>query len=312
MLTKIRLPSYCLLAYLFTFDCYADSASDHPKPASCETPLFYESSCPLEVDLSLALDDFRSLPEGSWNGNWGGYTAVNFKAFLPKNFSTQLAGSFGLYDWAGRAYAPFTNPSSLQQQGFITVAASRQVACSGINAGIAYDWSLNKNFGVFAVNPRFDQIRGQLGYLIPGGNEIGVWATYGIRTSHRESQELPLKFRGISQVYLFWCHYFKSNGYGMIWAGTPYRRGLMYESGRPGNFTVGAQFSVPVTKHLSIEGHGAYMGPRGSSGLIPAKNYASNISFALTYSFGKRRTQQSPYMTLANNSNFLVDTNQNL
>ena len=97
----------------------------------------------------------------------------------------------------------------------------------------------------------------------------------------------------------------------MLWAGSPYRRGLMYTSGRAGNFIVGLQFSVPMTKHLSIEGHGVYMGPRGSSGQAPSKNFATNLCIGLTYSFGKRRIQQSPYMTLANNSNFLVDTNQN-
>lgn len=275
-------------------------------------PSFYTSRCPVEVDLTLALDDFRSLPEGSWNGNWGAFAAANCKAFFPYCLTGQLAGSYGLYDWAGRAFAPFSNASSFQQQGFITVAFSREISCTGLNAGVAYDWMLNKNFGVFAVNPFFDQIRGQLGYLIQGGNEVGLWAAYGIQTSHQESQEIPLQFRGISQVNLFWCHYFKNHGYTMLWAGTPYRRGLLYTSGRPGNYIFGLQFSVPMTHCLSIEGHGAYMGPVGGSGITPASNYASNLSLGLTYSFGKRKIKQSPYMTLGNNSNFMVDTNQNI
>jgi hypothetical protein len=305
---RSKVISCLVLACLVSF-CEAAAIE---SPSCSEAPIFYQSCLPFEVDLSLALDDFRSLPEGSWNGNWGAYAALNFKGFAGKEFSAQFGGSYGLYDWAGRAFAPFTNPDSLQQQGFITVGASREVSSSGINAGIAYDWMLNKNFGVFSVNPRFDQIRGQLGYLIHAQNEIGVWASYGIHTSHERSQQLPLQFRAISQVNLFWCHYFKNQGYGMLWAGTPYRQGLMYESGRPGNFVIGAQFAVPVTDHLKIEGHGAYMGPRGTSGLTPAKNYASNITIGLTYSFGKRKVKQSPYMNLANNSNFLVDTNQNL
>jgi len=282
-----------------------------PCPPPCDPPIFYCSCLPFEVDLTLALDDFRSLPEGSWNGNWGAFAAVNFKAFLPLYFSAQLAGSYGLYDWAGRSFSPFMNPDSLQQQGFITVAVSRQVPCSGINAGIAYDWMLNKNFGIFAVNPFFDQIRGQIGYLFDGSNELGIWAAYGIQTSHQTSQHVPLQFRGISQANLFWCHYFQNNGYAMLWAGSPYRRGLMYKSGRPGNYVFGVQFSAPMTESLSFEGHGAYMGPRGNSGLTPSKNFASDIAIGITYSFGKRRIQQSPYMTLANNSNFMVDTNQN-
>lgn len=61
----------------------------------------------------------------------------------------------------------------------------------------------------------------------------------------------------------------------------------------------------------SIDGHAVYMGPRGRAGVIPAKNYASDMSIGITYAFGKRRTIKTPYMTLANNSNFMVDTNQN-
>lgn len=285
-------------------------------PASIEkekgSSPFYQSSCPIEVDLSLALDDFRSLPEGSWNGNWGAFLSTNLSVSLPSSIFMQIAGSYGLYDWAGRSSTPYTNSKTLQQQGFITVAASRQtLKTSGVNAGIAYDWMLNKHFGLFSVNPFFDQIRAQVGYLFRGGNEMGALATYGIHTSHVESLQIPLQFRGISQVSLFWCHYFKTSGYGMLWLGTPYRRGLLYTSGRPGSYLVGAQFSIPVTHSLSLDGRAVYMGPRGRSGLIPAKNYASDLSIGITYAFGKRRILKTPYMTLANNSNFLVDTSQN-
>lgn len=263
--------AYCSPIFFSFFLCTSlvfSSNLENEHIESCQTcyerPLFYSSCSPLEIDLSVALDDFRSLPEGSWNGNWGAYAAVNFKTHFLKRFSAQLAGSYGLYDWAGRAFSPLKNPDALQQQGFITIGASRQVSSSGINAGIAYDWMLNKNFGLFAVNPYFDQIRAQIGYLIKCQNEIGAWAGYRIRTAHKRSQNLPLKFRGISQVNLFWCHYFKNHGYGMLWAGTPYRRGLLYESGRSGNFIFGGQFSTPVSRSLSIEGHGVYMVPRGN------------------------------------------------
>lgn len=212
----------------------------------------------------------------------------------------------------GRASTPFKNSKTLQQQGFITIAAAWQTPyCRGWNGGVAYDWMLNKNFGLFAVNPFFDQIRAQFGYLFQGGNEVGLWGSYGIHTSHEESQNIPLKFKGISQVNLFWSHYFKSNGYAMLWVGTPYQRGLLYSNGRAGTYVIGTQFSVPVTHSLSIDGHGSYMGPRGRAGVTPSKNYGANLCFGLTYSFGKRRIAKSSYMTLANNSNFMADTNQN-
>jgi hypothetical protein len=283
-----------------------------PTQAEEKKTLFYSSRSPVELDITLGFDQFRSLPEGSWSGNSGAFAAANIKIPLPLLFSTQLGGSFGLYDWNGRSSTQPKDSKPLQQQGFLTVAASRQTgSSSGFNAGLAYDWMLNKNFGLFATNPFFDQIRGQFGYLFKGGNEIGVWGTYGIHTSHLESQQVPLKFRGISQVNLFWCHYFKTLGYAMLWAGTPYRRGLMYSSGRPGQYLVGAQFSAPMTHSLSIEGHAVYMGSRNGSGIVSAKNNAANISIAITYAFGKRKMAQSPYMNLANNSNFIADTNQN-
>ncbi len=303
----------------FVIGCFACACSnsvfaeEDATQSKNEPAIFYQAYSPIELDFTLALDDFRSLTEGSWEGNWGSLAALNITAPLPASFFAQLAGSYGLYDWAGRSSTPFKNSKTWQQQGFLTVAASWQTpyAC-GWNVGAAYDWMLNKNFGEFAVNPFFDQIRGQFGYVIKGGNELGLWGSYGIRTAHKESQQVPLKFKGISQINLFWCHYFKSHGYGMLWIGTPYQRGLMYKSGRAGRFIFGAQFSVPVTSSLSIEGHAAYMSPRHGSGISPSKNYAADLAFGLTYAFGKRKIAKNPYMTLANNSNFIVDTNQNL
>ncbi len=310
---KVGLALFGILALTQTS---ADETS-HSMTSSSENPpippVYYSSWCPIEVDFSLALEDFRSLPEGSFEGNWGAFTAVNLKAPIPRGFSIQLAGSYGLYDWYGRSSTAPEHSGALQQQGFITFAASRQTEDSyGINAGLAYDCMLNRNFSMFAVNPFFYQIRGQLGYLIQGGNEIGLWSSYGINTAHEVAEEVPLEFRAISQVNLFWCHYFKNNGYTMIWAGTPYRRGLMYTSGRPGSFTLGAQFSIPMTSYFSIQGTAAYMGARHVSGSKASSNYAADVSIGITYSFGKRRIIQGPYMTPANNSNFMADTNHNL
>lgn len=293
------------VAILSQVQMFADGGS------SDQTSIYYTSCSPIEIDFTLALDSFRSLPEGSFGNNWGGITALNLKAPLPASFSIQLAGSYGLYDWYGRS-STLSSSGALQQQGFITFAVSKQTEkSSGLNAGFAYDCMLNKNFGLFATNPLFYQIRGQMGYLIKASNEVGIWASYGINVAHEEAQEITLRFRAISQVNLFWCHYYKNNGYTMIWAGTPYRRGLMVTSGRPGTFTLGAQFSIPMTTYFAIQGTAAYMGARHVSGIKPSSNYAADIAIGITYTFGKRRIVHTPYMTPANNSNFMADTNQN-
>ncbi|MBS0627345.1 MAG: hypothetical protein JSS09_03955 [Verrucomicrobia bacterium] len=66
-----------------------------------------------------------------------------------------------------------------------------------------------------------------------------------------------------------------------------------------------------MTRSLSMNGHFVYMGAISASNGTESKNYAANISFALTYAFGHRKIKQTPYMGLADNSNFLVDTNLN-
>ena len=52
----------------------------------------------------------------------------------------------------------------------------------------------------------------------------------------------------------------------MLWVGTPYRRGLMYTSSRAGRYIVGASFRAPLTKALSVIGHGVYMGAKSGPG----------------------------------------------
>lgn len=267
---------------------------------------------PVEGDATFAFDNFRSLPEGSWEGNTGAFLSLNLKAALPKGYRIQLAGSYGLYDWQGRTSTPHQKPNALQQQGFLTGAVAREdIFQTDFNFGVAFDGMFNKNFGVFAVDPTLSQFRAQAGYLINAGNELGVWGSVYTNTAHKVSNQVPLSFRAISQVNLFWTHYFNNCAYAMVWGGIPCGKGLMYRSGRPGSFIVGARIQAPLSSCLLLSAHGAYMGPRRSCNGIGSKNYAANVCFGLTYLFGQRFARQSPYMTLADNSNFLVDTNGN-
>ncbi len=294
--------------------CLNESSSvDSVQKSTVESvPVYTPSSWPIEVNLSLALDDFRGPSEGTWEGNFGTFGAINFKAPLPYCLSVQLGGSWGIYDWYGRGSIQSKAGGSLQKQGFLTLAASRQTNhSSGWNGGIAYEWMINTQFGAFGVNARFDQIRGQIGYLIENNNEIGLWGTYGIHTAETEAFQISLQFRAISQINLFWVRYYANHGYMMLWVGTPYQRGLAYRKGPPGTFVFGTQFSTPLTKTLSLEARAAYMGARQLRKTIPSGNYASDLTIAISYSFGKRRLDQTPYMVIGNNSNFMTETNHN-
>jgi hypothetical protein len=284
-------------------------------PSYCSKFAEFCSSLPVGGDIALALDYFRSLPDGSWAGNSGAFANINLAIGISKEkygVGAQLGGSYGLYDWDGRGSNLSGNSKALQQQAFVTAGLFRMTpSCSGVNVGIVYDLMVNKQFGVFGLNPIIGQLRGQFGYLIQGGNEIGVWSAVDTQTSHEETSQIPVRFRAISQVNLFWIHYFKNCAQTMLWAGTPYQRGLMFSSGRAGNYIFGASFIAPLTRVLSIMGHGCYMGAHSGTAFQESSNYAANICFGLNYSFGSGKAGQRPYLSLANNSNFLVDTNIN-
>ena len=267
---------------------------------------------PLGGDLSLGFDSYRSLPEGSWNGNIGTYGSIHLAYSIPwqhEGAGIQAGGSYGVYDWDGNGA---TGSKEIQQESFVSAGLFRMTpSCSGVNAGLVYDWQFNGKIGVFGLSPSLAQVRGQIGYLFKGGNEFGFWGSYATRRSNTTYAALPISFRAVSQVNVFWRHIFKKQGELMLWAGTPYQTGLMYSSGRAGTYIAGTSLKAPLTKHLSAEAHGMYMGARSSHAIIESKNYASNISFALTYSFGGVKAGARPYLALANNSNFIVDTNTN-
>lgn len=270
------------------------------------------SSFPLGGAITLAVDSFRSLPEGSWNGNMGAFGSLQLAYALPKQqegIGIQTGYSFGVYDWNGNG---FLNSKSLQLQNFISLGLFRMTPrTSGVNAGVVYDWMINDQYGMFGLDPTIEQVRGQFGYLIKGGNELGIQGSYSTNTSHKSYGALPIKFKAINQVNAFWRRIFKNRAETMLWGGVPYGQGLMYESGKAGSYIIGASFKTPLTRSLSIEGHGVYMGAKNAPVDIESRNYAANVCFGITYSFGGCKAGAKPYLSLANNSNFLVDTNTN-
>lgn len=265
-------------------------------------------------DLALSYDYFRSLPEGTWTGNTGAYVSVNLATSIPKGdmgFGAQLGGSFGLYDWSGRGLSG-TNQSSLEQQAIITAGLYRVTSLdSGVNAGLVYDLMINTAYGVFALNPTLGQLRAQVGYQMKSENELGFWGALGVQTAYKSIDDLPVKFRSIAQANLYWTHYYQNKGQTMIWIGFPCSTSLYFPSGPAGQFLCGVRFSAPLSNRLSIIGHGSYMAPHWGTIADTASSYGANITFALNYSFGNSESVYRPYMPIADNSNFIVDTSAN-
>lgn len=272
---------------------------------------------PIAGEVTFAYDDFRGIPEGSWNGNTGALVSANFAFPFFDTIALQAGGSYGVYDWYGRGPVGPGSSGSVQQQGFVTAGLfSESLWECGLRGGLVVDWMFNRNFGVFAQSPSFGQLRLQLGYLLNPCNEFGFWGTVYLHTDHKTAFAIPVSYRAIDQVNLFWRHYFENCAETMLWAGIPYNRGLMFHKKTPGQYIVGGSLRVPLTSCLSVDAHGAYMGPRGNHSSPRFQNYDANICIGLSYAFGVaggccEMDPIGPYLPVANNSNFFVDTNLN-
>lgn len=283
-------------------------------------PLIYGDLCcdaiPFYGEVGAAYDHFRGIPDGTWNGNNGGVIGANFGAEAFDTIGLQAGASYGVYDWYGRGPVGSGSAGSVQQQVFLTGGLSYETpCCSGFQGGAVVDWMFNRNFSVFALNPSIGQVRLQAGYLLNGADEFGLWGTIDLGSSHKTVFDVTVSYRAISQVNVFWRHFFENCAETMVWVGLPYKKGLMFDGKRAGQYIVGGSFRVPLTHYLAIEGRGMYMGPTRNHFSSRFQNDDVNICIGLTYAFGTaagcccNAWHRRPYLPVANNSNFLVDTN---
>lgn len=284
-----------------------------PLSADCFSPHH-----PVVSELSLAYDGFRGISDGSWNGNTGAVAAANF-SYAPVHWcSVQLGGSYGLYDWAGRGPVAERPSGSVQQQGFVTAGAiADQVCCWPVRAAVAFDLMLNKNFGVFALNPNLGQMRLEAGYLWQDCHEFGLWGTVNVNTDKKRTYQIPVSFRAVSQVSLYWRYLFQCQAESMVWIGWPYRKSLMFPSKRAGEVLVGGSVRVPLSDCLDLEARGLYLAQSGNAAVPRYRTYGATICLGISYTFGLGSSGCCAFerprsrLSMANNSNFLVDTTLN-
>ena len=259
------------------------------------------------LELNASYDYFRGIPEESWNGNTGALVGANSGINVFDCVGLQLGGSYGVYNWDGRGNVVFSNTKKVEQIGFVTAGASTSM-CNW-NAGIVYDRMFTDNFSIYSLSPSFDQLRFQVGYQFCS-DEVGVWGTSELSTAHKNALGLPVSYKAIGQMNVFWSHFFENCSQTTIWLGTPYQKSLMFPHGRAGNFIAGFSFRMPLTERLFLDGNGSYMVARTSHGVVQSCNYGSNICVGITYNFSDDGfCCESPYMPIANHSNFFVDTN---
>jgi hypothetical protein len=262
-------------------------------------------------------DSWRGPSDGHFQNNNGFKKGITLGSYLPgmaeHGIAGQIGGSYALYDEAGR-YS--TASDRVQQQGFVTAGIFRRGnADSPVSAGIVYDSMFNDAFGVFAQDPYLSQLRVQAGLLLSEEDEVGFWCALPMNTAHKSVGGLDTTWRGVAQYNVFWHRNFQPSCADLwLWIGVPTDD---RPSGSLGQFILGSYGSVPINEQMQMYAVASYMAP--SASLSPAASTEDSfyVGFGIAVFVGPkaRRTSvggnpQEPYLPVADNGTFFVDTNR--
>ena len=276
----------------------------------------------------------------------GGNVGAPVPKLSEYGIGAQFGVGYHAADFDGRfLYNSFntTETSATQQELFLTAGLFRR-ACGGdgllshFSMGIAYDWLLTTDFGAIEQSPTLGQWRGQVGYCLSDCNEIGVWGTLRDRGSCKDGHleindpdfnQFPYHYQALSQIDFFWHHTFCCGANMWLNFGIPEQTylavasdGSQISNGSLYSWTLGATFIVPISKTLALYADGEYMRPSCSASAGgPYAGLASieqgySICFGLQfYPSGNAGTNTvagncwMPLLPVANNSNFLINSN---
>jgi hypothetical protein len=262
---------------------------------------------------------WRGIADGSGNNNngfsYGGTLGAKLGPFSDlTGIGFQAGASYGLYDLNGRAsgYAP----SQYQQQTFITTGFFRKADnLTNFAFGAVYDAMINEYFGQYGVSPFLQQLRAQIAYRWDDQHELGFWAAIRLNEAHRDVNG-PLDFRGVDQFNFFWHHKFAFGGDSWAWIGFP-DSSKLGGNGSLGSYIWGGTLTVPLSPCWGAYTDIMYMAPSSRTGVIGSMEETFYLGVGITFYPGRNSRQETvmgqrwmPYMPVANNGLFFVDTNK--
>lgn len=268
---------------------------------------------------SHGYSSWHGVSDGSGGNNNGFLFDINFASRLgPLSDATgvgaQFGAGYGLYDVNGRSSGFSDN--EVQQQAFFTLGLFRRADPGGRwSGGVVVDAMLNSNFGQFATNPFLSQLRAQLAFALNDSHEIGMW------TALRLSQSTvypagPVSFRGVDQFNFFWRHRFAFGGEAISWIGFP-DFSKLGGNGSLGGYIFGGTLTAPLATWLAAYFDLQYMPPTASAGAAAAREETFYIAVGLVFypRFNSHRSacdgpSWMPYLPVATNGSFLVDTSR--
>ena len=240
-------------------------------------------------------------------------------------FGAQIGGSYNFYDFSGRSGDAPSRANSLGQQWFVTGGIFRHAdADRRLSMGVVYDLMMNDNLGVFSAPPTMGQVRFQLGYALGYFNEVGVWGTV---SAFAETVALPPNLAGYTSAYfkpinmlnMYWHHKWGLGGAdSTLFVGVPRQTVLTDPAFGPnfGTVDAGGSMNVPLTDSFALYGNMMYLQPDTHTGFTPLKE-TWNISIGVAFYPGRAARSSTvagrssmPLLPVANNGNFLVNTNR--
>jgi len=299
-----------------------DCCSCDPCCGTCSDPcavLGCDACPPVGVVAFAGLDSFRGISDWVSPGNFGAVGGLNAGIPVPGlkkyNIGWQLGMSYGLYDFDGR---PFIKSTESQQQVFVTTGFFHKAGPDRrLSFGVVYDWMFNNSWGLMATDPTLGQWRGQIEYAISGNNAFGFWGTLRDRraseTGNAFSSTFDVLHRSVNQANLFWHHKFDRGADSYIYVGLPDKTRITGQ-GSLADWIIGASVQVPLSDRIALYANGSYLRPSAKAGAMTSMEYGYDVSMGITWFFGRNASSRSinggcwtPYMPMANNSNFLVD-----
>lgn len=258
---------------------------------------------------------WRGIAEGSGNNNngffYGGSLGAKLGPFSDMTgIGLQAGASYGLYDLNGRASGFY--PSQYQQQTFITLGLFRKADdLTNFSFGVVYDAMINAYFGQFANSPYLGQLRAQIAYRWDDQHELGFWTAIRTNQTHGD-----VSYRAVDQFNFFYHHKFAFGGDAWTWVGFP-DASKLGGNGSLGSYIWGGTLTVPLSPCWGAYTDIVYMAPSAHTSVIGSMEETFILSVGVAFYPGRNSFQPTvtgqrwmPYLPVANNSVFMVDTNR--
>ena len=178
-------------------------------------------SCPHrwfdETSVFAGVHAFKGGLDQGQNGNFGFQEGVNFAGALWHEYGIgyQVGAQFVQSDLSGTNIANAFNNS--RQQDFLTVGLYHRPACgNGLQGGVVFDWLDDR----FYTQTRFSQMRGEVSWISPFGNEFGFWGAFATGSNQSVAvQSSVLTFGPVNMYNFFYRKNFANGDQGRIWGG---------------------------------------------------------------------------------------------